>query len=147
MVLLNVARAIVPLLFVLSNAARLPGNTVPLSYVLNVQPNYNQPNNTVVYDGQVNILIAVQNKSSTITLNYKHLRIYVVYLHEKNTKEDIVVREILYYPEKEQFQILLETELAVNTLYELSIEYQGTNKNDLGGLYNSTYANPNKRNE
>lgn len=147
MVLPNVAGAFVPLLFVLSNAARLPGDTVPLSYVLSVQPNYDRPSDTIVFDGQVNILIAVQNKSSVITLNYKNLLIYVVYLHESNTKQDIIVKDILHDPENERFQILLEIELEVDALYVLSIEYRGTNKNVLDGLYNSTYANPDGRDE
>lgn len=129
------------LLLVLSCATRLPGNTVPLSYTLDIQPDYDHLGDSVVFDGQVKILIAVQNRSSVITLNNKNLLIYVVYVHERYSMEETNVIDIQQDVQNEQFHIILEVELDVSTQYVLSIEYQGKNQNSLDGFYKSTYVN------
>jgi len=119
---------------------RLPGNTTPVSYVLKIMPNYNCSTDAVDFDGEVEIVINVQSETSTITLNYKNILIYVVYVHEKITEDDVDVMEVSYDSQNEQCNILLRSQLKVGIQYLVNIEYHvKIDTNDMEGFYKSKY--------
>ncbi|XP_025193431.1 endoplasmic reticulum aminopeptidase 1-like [Melanaphis sacchari] len=121
---------------------RLPGNTIPVSYNLNIMPDYNYFTNTVDFNGEVEILIDVISKTSTITLNCNDILIYVVYVHEKKTKDNIDVLEVKNDSQNEQCNILLRTQLKVGIRYVVNIEYHvNIRVNNMEGFYKSTYNN------
>jgi len=119
---------------------RLPGNTIPDSYDLKIMPNYDYYADAVDFDGEVEILIDVKSETSTITLNTKGILVYVVYVHEKITEDDVDVSEVRYDDRNEQCNILLKSRLKVGIQYLVNIEYHvKIDTNDMEGLYKSTY--------
>jgi aminopeptidase N len=127
---------------------RLPGNTIPISYNLNIMPDYNYFTDAVEFDGEVEIVIDVKSNTSTITLNCNDILIYVVYVHEKIEKYDIDVMEVRNDTQNEQCNILLKSQLKVGIQYVVSIEYHvHMPVNDMEGLYKSTYNDKNNHKE
>jgi len=119
---------------------RLPNNTIPVSYDLNIMPNYNYFTDDVELDGEVEIVIDVIFETLTITLNCKNILVYVVYVHEKITDYDVDVSEIIYDTRNEQCKILLKSRLKVGVQYLINIEFNlKIDKNDMEGFYKSTY--------
>lgn len=119
---------------------RLPGNTTPKSYNLKIMPNYNCLTDAVDFDGEVEIVINVQSETSTITLNSKNILVYVVYVHEQITEDDVDVTEVSYDSQNEQCNILLRSQLKVGIQYLLNIEYHvKIDTNDMEGFYKSKY--------
>jgi len=121
---------------------RLPTHTVPISYKLDISPNYDSTNNSVSFDGEVDIIISVKSETSEITLNYKDLDIDVVYVNEKLSKANIDVTDIRYSIKNEQFTIYLESELRVGVEYKIIIEFHSKVENSMNGFYKSTYQDP-----
>jgi len=119
---------------------RLPGNTIPDSYDLKIMPDYNHHTDAIDFDGEVEIVIDVKSETSTITLNCKGIQIYVVYVHEKITENDIDVSKIRYDEQNEQCNIMLIPRLKVGTQYLVNIEYHvNIDTNNMERLYKSTY--------
>jgi len=124
---------------------RLPGDTTPVSYELDLTPDYNRFEDDVDYDAEVEILIDVRSTTSTITLNCKDILIYVVYVHEKISEDNVDVIEVRNDTENEQCKIFLKSKLRAGIQYVLNIEYHVNIKvNNMEGFYKSTY---NKKNE
>jgi len=127
---------------------RLPGNTIPISYNLNIMPDYNYFTDAVDFDGEVEIVIDVKSNTSTITLNCNDILIYVVYVHEKIEKYDIDVMEVRNDTQNEQCNILLKSQLKVGIQYVVSIEYHvHMPVNNMEGFYKSTYNDKNNHKE
>jgi len=103
-------------------------------------PNYNYLTDGVDFDGEVEIVINVQSKTSTITLNCKNILVYVVYVHEKITEDDFDVMEVGYDDQNEQCNIFLRSQLNVGIQYLVNIEYHvKIDTNDMEGFYKSKY--------
>lgn len=119
---------------------RLPGNTVPDSYDLKITPDYNYYTDAVDFDGEVEIVIDVKSETSAITLNSKDILVYVAYVHEKITENDVDVSEVRCDEQNEQCSILLKTRLKVGIQYVVNIEYHvKIDANEMEGFYKSTY--------
>lgn len=119
---------------------RLPGDTIPDSYDLKIMPDYNYLTDAVDFDGEVVIVIDVKSETSAITLNCRNILIYVAYVHEKLTENDVDVSEIHYDRQNEQCNVLLNSHLKVGIQYVVNIEYHvKIDSNYMEGLYKSTY--------
>jgi len=122
------------------NVYRLPNDTIPVSYELSLTPNYNHFKDDVDFDAEVEILIDVKSATSTITLNCNDILIYVVYVHEKITEDNIDVIEVRSDIENEQCNIFLRSRLQAGVQYVLNIEYHvNIQVNNMEGFYKSTY--------
>lgn len=127
---------------------RLPGDTTPVSYELNLTPDYNHIKDDIDYDGEVEILIDVKSTTSTITLNCNDILIYVVYVHVKISEDNVDVIEVRNDTENEQCKIFLKSNLQAGIQYVLNIEYHVNIKvNNMEGFYKSTYNNKNDHKE
>lgn len=122
---------------------RLPGDTIPDSYDLKIMPDYNNYYFTE-FDGEVVIVIDVKSETSTITLNCRDILIYVVYVHEKLTENDVDVSGTRYDEQNEQCSVLLNSRLKVGIQYVVNIEYHVEIDSDyMEGLYESKYNKDN----
>jgi len=127
---------------------RLPGDTTPVSYELNITPDYNRFKDDVDYDAEVEILIDVKSTTSTITLNCNDILIYVVYVHEKISEDNVEIIEVSNDTENEQCKIFLKSKLQAGIQYVLNIEYHVNIKvNNMEGFYKSTYNDKNNHTE
>lgn len=127
---------------------RLPGDTTPVSYELNITTDYNRFKDDIDYDAEVEILIDVKSRTSTITLNCNDILIYVVYVHTKISEDNVDVIEVSNDPENEQCKIFLKSKLQVGIQYVLNIEYHVNIKvNNMEGFYKSTYNDKNNHKE
>jgi len=122
---------------------RLPTDTRPVSYTLNIMPDYDYYRDSIEFDGEVEIAITSNIVTSRVTLNCKNLEVYVVYVREKNTDRSINVYEFLYDNANEQLVIKLTSLLEKNNEYMINIEYNGNVKNTMNGIYKSTYNHGN----
>lgn len=118
---------------------RLPDTTRPISYDLDIMPDYDHFSNAVKFNGEIEILLYATSSTATIMLNYKQLEVLVVYVREKNTDMAVDVVNVCYDSQNEQLAILLGTPLRPGVLYAMVIEYSGTVKNGINGFYRSTY--------
>lgn len=118
---------------------RLPGDTIPDSYDLKIMPDYNSYS-AFDFNGEVEIVMDVKSETSMIILNCKDILVYVVYVHEKITKNDVDVSEVRYDEQNEQCNIMLKSRLKVGIQYLVNIEYHvKIDANNMEGLYKSTY--------
>lgn len=120
---------------------RLPNNTKPSGYGITLRTRvdkgeFNFTGNVVIY------LEVLKENTSTITLHARKLTIAKVVL--KTGISVIATNEPTYDEETEFLTIPLTSDkLLVGKSYELSIDYMGELREDLGGFYRSSYKNAN----
>ncbi|BFF91422.1 aminopeptidase N [Drosophila madeirensis] len=124
------------------NNYRLPNNTAPESYKVELWTNVH--NGTRAFNGSVQIDLQVLELSSSITLHYRQTSNFtatIVSRDQANAQPielDVTpdtVREFLTITPK-----LATVTFAANTNWTLSIVYNGTLRNDMGGFYISSYT-------
>lgn len=118
---------------------RLPEHTWPLSYDLTFMWGFDFYETYDEFEGTVIITIAVNYKTSIITLNQKNLKIDWVYVHEEKTKRRIDVSSARSNFENEHLIILLDEVLKVNLHYEIKINFRGHFRKDMNGFYKNSY--------
>lgn len=123
------------------NVYRLPGDTLPVSYDLNIMPDYGNLTHGMDFDGEVEIVIDVEYKTSMVTLNCKDIVVYVAYVHEMITDDDIPVTEVRYDDQNEQCYIFLQYPLKVGVRYVINIEFHVNVDEHMQGFYKSAYNN------
>lgn len=120
---------------------RLPNNTEPISYSLNVQPFIEPENNNFTFIGTVTIIILAKTTTEELTLNADGLKIKKIDVKEKNSTNSVIVTGNYIVVKNEQLIIQLQTPgLIADRVYEVKIEYSGELRNDMTGFYRSSYT-------
>lgn len=118
---------------------RLPENTNPISYSLLFAPNFS--NWTVT--GVANITITVLQLTDKVTLNLKNLTVTDVLVMDitDNTIRTIPIAGTpKYLTKNEQFEIEFIRPIPSNKRLLLNINYEGKIRDDMTGLYKSSYT-------
>lgn len=116
----------------------LPGDTVPESYALAIEPNLETVNNSLT--GQVYILIGVKTTTPVITLNAKGLTIQQVLITDMSTGRDVKVDYWDYADDREQLNIYVDRRVLANRKYTIYIRFVGTLRDDHNGFFKSFYT-------
>jgi len=121
---------------------RLPNNTEPISYKLNVQPFIEPENNNFTFIGTVLITIRVKITTEELTLNVDDLKINKINVRDTNSSSaEVVVTGNHTVVKNEQLIIQLKTPgLIADRVYEVEIAYSGELRNDMSGFYKSWYT-------
>lgn len=129
---------------------RLPNNTEPISYKLQIQPIIDPKNNGFHFIGQVTINILVKSSTDVLTLNAVELKIknkeniVISKIINNNSLEEIKVTAYDAVEKNEQLKITVEEPgFIANEKYEVKIDYSGELRNDMIGFYRSSYKNGN----
>uniref|UniRef100_A0A336M3W6 CSON008207 protein n=1 Tax=Culicoides sonorensis TaxID=179676 RepID=A0A336M3W6_CULSO len=117
---------------------RLPNNTRPLHYNIHLTTNIEQAD--FDFYGSVEITLEAVENTKNLTIHYRQLTINEVKLIDVETKKEIKFNEPHYDEITEHFVIPVESELVNGTQYLLSIEYNGTLRDDLAGFHKSSYT-------
>jgi len=119
---------------------RLPNNTEPISYKLDIQTFIDPQNNKFTFVGTVVITIRVKTSTEELTLNVDDLKINQIHVTDTNSSTNVEVTENHVVVKNEQLIIQLKTPgLIADRLYEVKIEYSGELRNDMTGFYKSWY--------
>lgn len=125
---------------------RLPNNTEPISYTLNVQPFIEPEKNNFTFIGTVLITIRVKITTEQLTLNMDGLTIKQIKVKDTNSSTDIEVAGKNIVKKNEQLIIQLKTPgLIADRVYEVEIAYSGELRNDMSGFYKSSYMDENSK--
>lgn len=119
---------------------RLPNTTRPVSYELNVTPDYDRRTRTVDFTGEVEIALYATSRTAAVTLNGKHLEVFVVYVREKSTDRPVDVLDVCHNGRDEQLVVLLRTPLQPGVPYAMNVEFGGTVHGGMDGFYRSEYT-------
>lgn len=123
---------------------RLPGNTRPLAYSLQLLPGYGEDTKMFTLTGQVEILIEVLRATTDIILNAVDMKFNDVAVLEVETQKKVKVN-IYMLDENEQMKISLEDNLVVGRQYVVKISFGSLLRSDMTGFYISTYTENNKK--
>ena len=128
---------------------RLPRNVHPVSYDLELFPDiYQASPKEFRFFGNVSIIMNCTETSSNITIHVNQLKIekstlYVTLYNRMLTTNNLFLNTT--HDEDRQFLVLnLHTNLQAGEQYLLFMQYQGHLKDDLAGLYYSTYKRGNE---
>lgn len=117
---------------------RLPDNTKPSSYELKFIPKFDGLNST--FSGETKINITIIRSTRVITLNLKDLNVTNVKVYDVTTKRrELRIDDLKNITKNEQFEIYLNTNVPPNRNLEVDISYNGKIRNDMSGLYLSSY--------
>lgn len=119
---------------------RLPNDTEPISYRLDVQTFIEPENNNFTFIGTVVVTIQAKTSTEEITLNVDDLNINQINVKDKETSTEIEVTGNQVVDKNEQLVIQLKTPgLIADRVYEVKIAYSGELRNDMSGFYKSWY--------
>jgi len=118
---------------------RLPENSKPLSYDLWFAPNMSD----WTFKGRAKIVVTVTiSNTDTLTLNFNNLTVTSLSVTDVTNSvsiRDVPYTNINYIPINEQFEIHFNKPLTINRKYQLDINYTGSIRDDMTGLYKSSY--------
>lgn len=116
---------------------RLPTNVRPLRYTLDINVDVDNE----VFSGNVIINLEVTTSTSSIHLNYKQITVdwSSARLTLDSTIQTFQVTNQVDRPVEQIYEIHFERALEVGT-YTLELQFQGNIRNDLTGLYKSSYT-------
>ncbi|XP_050519995.1 uncharacterized protein LOC126893642 [Daktulosphaira vitifoliae] len=121
---------------------RLPTNVLPKSYVLNIEPNFED----FTFRGSVNIIVNIKDDVKQIKLNAKDLNITNISVSSinANSVQDIKYQ---YVPRDEQLIISKDhgLDFHANVEHSIMINYTGPLRNDMTGFYKSSYLQDGKK--
>nr|AEV66511.1 aminopeptidase N 3 [Aphis glycines] len=117
---------------------RLPENTSPISYALWFAPNFSDWTVT----GVANITITTRSLNvEKVTLNLKDLTVNdVTIVNIDNPQKKVDIKNLVYLTNNEQFEIQLKKPLPADRKWLLIINYEGKIREDMTGLYKSSYT-------
>lgn len=122
---------------------RLPNNTEPKFYKLQIWPVIEPEDNNFVFTGDVSINILVKSTTNELTLNAVELSIIKIDIQNVNTSENFKNISHSFVKKNEQLIITVDPELIADQEYVVKIEYSGKLRNDMTGFYKSSYKNEN----
>jgi len=119
---------------------RLPENAKPVSYNLWFAPNMSD----WTFEGRAKIIVKIiESNTQTLTLNFNNLMmtsVSVTDVTNPNVIRDVPYSSLNYLTINEQFEINFKSALTKNRNYELAINYTGSIRDDMTGLYKSSYV-------
>lgn len=117
---------------------RLPNNTIPLNY--NIQLETNVHNGNFTFMGKVRIHIKVIEASKTITLQTR--QVTLINIKIMNDKMEVMTATATYKETIDTEFLIIDTpDMAVNQEVYVEIEYTATLRDDEAGFYRSSYKN------
>jgi len=123
---------------------RLPNNTEPISYRLDVQTIIEPENDNFKFIGTVVVTIRVKTSTEELILNVDDLKIDQIYVKDTDSSAEIEVTGNHVEDKNEQLIIQLKTPgLIADRVYEVKIAYSGELRNDMTGFYKSWYKDEN----
>lgn len=122
----------------------LPTTTSPTFYELQFTPKFNGFNST--FTGVANITISINSRTDVITLNSKELHVTDVTVADVSipASKTLGVRDLKYIAHNEQLEIYLKRSVPLGKTLLVSIRYEGKIRNDMAGLYISSYVENNE---
>jgi len=115
---------------------RLPENTSPVSYDLWFAPNMSD----WTFEGCAKIIVDINTADTkTVTLNLNNLTVTSVLAADVLNNRDTPVAEYEYQTKNEQFVIRFRRAIPKNKQLLLTIKYKGYIRDDMTGLYRSSY--------
>jgi hypothetical protein len=121
---------------------RLPNNTQPTSYRLQITPIIDPLNNNFEFTGEVVINILVKYSTPVLTLNAVELNIQTIEIKNINNMAESITNEFKLVEKNEQLKITIEEPgFIADQQYEVKIKYSGELRNDMIGFYRSSYKN------
>lgn len=119
---------------------RLPNDTEPISYRLNIKPIVDPKANLFTFDGDVTINIMAKTSTKELTLNAFDLFIKDVSVIDAKTSLEINTTSVSLVIKNEQLKIQLDDPgLITDREYIVKILYSGNLRNDMTGFYRSSY--------
>ncbi|XP_061138849.1 alanyl (membrane) aminopeptidase-like b [Syngnathus typhle] len=129
---------------------RLPTNLVPDNYKLFLhlqlysriieEVNVTTPNQTMVFTGTSTVHFHCVEKTQSIYLHSRDLRVYDPFVKNKMTNKKIEIINMKNHVNESDFlEIQLKEELMAGKNYSLFLEFQGEISQNLQALYLSTY--------
>ncbi|XP_022165263.1 aminopeptidase N-like [Myzus persicae] len=119
---------------------RLPEDTRPLSYDLWFAPNISNSS----FEGRAKIVVEIiKPDTDKVTLNFNGLSVTSVLVTDVTNPKlprDMVVTGINYLTKNEQFEIRLQRIVPINKQLLLTMNYTGRIRDDMIGLYKSSYV-------
>ncbi|GJQ73763.1 hypothetical protein Trydic_g18704 [Trypoxylus dichotomus] len=117
---------------------RLPTDTIPLSYDIILEPNFDD----FSFLGNVTITILVEKETKTITLHARELIIYpdTITVKVQNEAGGLTVATTRSEIEFHLFMIDVEEPLQPDQVLEVYIEYNGYLNEDNAGFYRASYV-------
>jgi len=120
---------------------RLPNNTEPISYKLNIKTIIDPENNDFKFTGDVTINIQVKTTTEELILNADGLQITKVEVKDTNALTEVKVRSYSLSVINEQLKIQLDQPgLIADRVYDVQITYSGQLRRDMTGFYLSSYT-------
>uniref|UniRef100_A0AAG5D0I6 Aminopeptidase n=1 Tax=Anopheles atroparvus TaxID=41427 RepID=A0AAG5D0I6_ANOAO len=119
-----------------SSQYRLPNDTAPESYVLELHSNIHQRD--FAYTGTVTVQIRVLQATHSIVLN--SLRVGIVSVSVRNANQnEIPIAGIVLDAEREMLTIRTNSELAQGAVYQLMIRFENVLRDDASGFFSTSY--------
>ena len=128
---------------------RLPGNLVPKSYELYLQPylypslnmsDVNVTDQTMLFTGNSTVVFQCVEKTKTIILHNNNLTLVGLNVTDLDSKKLLPFSKYLQHDDWTNFlEIQMSDALAEGGNYSLFLDFQGEILDDLEGLYISTY--------
>ncbi|XP_026222167.1 alanyl (membrane) aminopeptidase a [Anabas testudineus] len=130
---------------------RLPPNLVPERYTIFIQPhfytkiieevNVTSPNQTMLFTGNSTVEFRCVERTSTIYLNSKDLKVSNPLVKNTKTNEKIPHSSMISHDDESNFlEIPLNEHLEAGKNYSLFLDFEGEISVNLEGLYLSSYV-------
>ncbi|XP_058178358.1 aminopeptidase N-like [Anopheles ziemanni] len=119
-----------------SSQYRLPNETTPESYVLELHSNIHQRDFT--YTGTVTVQILVLQATRSIVLNSRGVGIVSVSVHNAN-QNVVPIEAIDVDPERELLTIRTNVEFAQGARLQLTIRFENVLRDDVSGFFRASY--------
>ncbi|XP_043477883.1 thyrotropin-releasing hormone-degrading ectoenzyme-like [Leptopilina heterotoma] len=121
-----------------SNDYRLPNNTIPRHYKLNINPHL--PPENFTFDGEVEISLEIVEGTKNLTLHASNLTIVVDETTLNGYKETILPDKHIIDDERDFIILTFSKELLPGN-YTLHLRFHGVIRNSDAGLFKNSYKN------
>lgn len=121
-----------------SNDFRLPNNTIPRHYKLNLNPHL--PPENFTFDGEVEISLEIVEGTNNLTLHARNLTILVDATTLNGDKETILPDKHIIDDERDFLILTFSKELLPGN-YKLNLKFHGVISNSDAGLFKNSYKN------
>ena len=125
---------------------RLSNDVIPEHYDLELRPDfYTPPMENFRFDGHVSIRVLCQKSTSLVRLHIHQLNISSVRVTDENGLSQLLKPNGIIEDKLRQFLVIsLQSPLQANQRYWIRIEFAGPLRDDLSGLYVSSYERQNE---
>lgn len=125
---------------VAADDGRLPRDTEPVAYGLRIVPRYDKDGEQYTVDGQVEVLIKVNEITHKITMHAVDMYMSGVTVTEAKTETDLKVESHIMDRDRGLLVINVGKNLLAGRQYQVRITFHGYMRTDMTGIYKSTYT-------